>query len=131
MISFSQGESSDILISISDTEVNVMSGTITARVDFSALESYIAKLETAKDEYMATYTNDLYSNVMEEVKGAYAGVDCDAFVQKVEGFRDDFTKLSDVLQQYIDHLRKVLADYRATQDALLQKAKSQAESMSL
>lgn len=96
---------------------------IKATVDFSSLESYITKLETAKDEYQTAYVSDLYSNAIEEVKGAYGGVDCDAFVAKVEEFRNDFEKMTAVLQEYIDHLRKVLQDYRNTQDNLSQLAK--------
>lgn len=96
---------------------------IKATVDFSSLESYITKLETAKDEYQTAYVSDLYSNAMDEVKGAYGGVDCDAFVAKVEEFRNDFEKMTAVLQEYIDHLRKVLQDYRNTQENLSQLAK--------
>lgn len=97
---------------------------ITASVDFSSLESYIKKLEAAKDEYQSTYVTDLYSNALEEVKGAYSGVDCDAFVNKVEEFRNDFEKMATILQEYIDHLRKVHQDYKVTQDALAQRAKA-------
>lgn len=103
---------------------------IKATVDFSSLESYITKLETAKEEYQAAYVTDLYSNALEEVKGAYGGVDCDAFVNKVEDFRNDFEKMTSVLQEYIDHLRKVLQDYRNTQDALEQRAKGLAGDIS-
>lgn len=97
---------------------------ITASVDFSSLESYITKLETAKDEYQSAYVTDLYSNALEEVKDAYSGVDCDAFVNKVEEFRNDFEKMTSVLQEYIDHLKKVLQDYKATQEALAQRNKA-------
>ncbi len=96
---------------------------IRATVDFSSLESYITKLETAKDEYQTAYVTDLYSNAIDEVKAAYGGVDCDAFVAKVDEFRNDFEKMTNVLQEYIDHLRKVLQDYRNTQENLAQLAK--------
>ncbi len=114
-----------------NTEVNIMAYTnIKATVDFSSLESYITKLETAKDEYQAAYVTDLYSNAIDEVKSAYGGVDCDAFVAKVEEFRNDFEKMTGVLQEYIDHLRKVLQDYRNTQENLSQLAKGLAGDVS-
>ena len=103
---------------------------IKATVDFSSLESYITKLETAKDEYQAAFVTDLYSNALDEVKGAYGGVDCDKFVAKVEEFRNDFEKMTAVLQEYIDHLRKVLQDYRNTQDSLAQRAQNLAGDVS-
>lgn len=93
-------------------------------VDFSNLDSNIRQLENLKDEYRSTYETELYSNVMEEVKSAFSGPDCDAFVTKVEEFRDDFMKITDVIQQYIDHLKKVRTDYQNTQDALAQSMKA-------
>lgn len=103
---------------------------IRATVDFSSLESYITKLETAKDEYQSAVVSDLYSNCLEEVRAAYAGVDCDAFISKVDEFRNDFEKMVGILQEYIDHLRKVLQDYRNTQENLSQLAKGLAGDVS-
>lgn len=97
---------------------------VTATLDYSSLESHIKQLETLRDEYNSAYTVDLYTNAVEEVKGAYKGVDCDAFVNKVEEFRDDFDKMYQVLGQYIEHLRNVLKDYRTQQEHLAQVAKT-------
>lgn len=103
---------------------------IKATVDFSSLESYITKLETAKDEYQSAYVTDFYNNAIENAKAAYGGVDCDKFVAKVEEFRGDFDKMASVLQEYIDHLRKVLQDYRNTQESLAQRAQGLAGDVS-
>lgn len=87
-------------------------------VDYASLESHIKQLETMLDEYRTAYQTDLYTNALDEVKSAYKGEDCDSFVKKVEEFRDDFDKMSSVISQYIDHLRKVLKDYQNTQAQL-------------
>lgn len=92
-------------------------------VDYDNLESCITQLETLKEEYRTAYTNNLYGNVMESVKNAYSGDDCNAFVEKVESFRNDFARLTEVIQQYIDFLKKAKNDYMNTQENLTQLAK--------
>lgn len=97
---------------------------ITAHIDFSSLESYIKQLENLRDEYRTAYTTDIYTNAMDEVKSAYGGKDSDAYITKVGEFRNDFDKMTEILEQYITHLKKVLTDYRNTQDYLEQSAKA-------
>lgn len=92
-------------------------------VDYDNLESCITQLETLKEEYRAAYTNTLYGNVMESVKTAYSGTDCDTFVTKVEGFRNDFARLTEIIGEYIDFLKKAKNDYMNTQENLTQLAK--------
>ncbi len=111
------------------TEVSIMSNAQTVYVDFASLESHIKQLETLLDEYRTAYQADLYTNALDEVKSGYQGKDCDSFVTKVEEFRDDFEKMSSVISQYIEHLRKVLKDYKVLQDQLEQDAKAQKGNM--
>ena len=95
----------------------------TAIMDYASLDSNIKKLEMLRDEYRTAYQSDLYTKALDEVKNAYKGKDCDAFISKVEEFRDDFDKMSDVITQYIDFLKKALKDYQNTQEYLTQLAK--------
>lgn len=92
----------------------------TAIMDYASLDSHIKQLETMRDEYRTAYQSDLYTKALDEVKSAYKGKDCDAFVSKVEEFRDDFEKMSDVITQYIEFLRKAFRDYQNTQEYLTQ-----------
>lgn len=96
----------------------------TAVMDYASLDERIKKLELLRDEYRTAYQSDLYTKTLDEVKAAYKGKDCDAFVNKVEEFRDDFDKMSEVITQYIDFLKKALKDYQNTQEYLEQRAKS-------
>lgn len=95
----------------------------TAIMDYASLDSHIKQLETLRDEYRTAYQSDLYTKALDEVKSAFKGKDCDAFVSKVEEFRDDFDKMSDVITQYIDFLKKALKDYQNTQEYLIQTGK--------
>ncbi len=92
-------------------------------LDYASLESHIKQLETLLDEYRTAYQTNLYTNALDEVKSAFKGKDCDSFVTKVEEFRDDFDKMSSVITQYIDFLKKALKDYQTTQEYMENQAK--------
>ena len=97
---------------------------IIVQVNFEALQSTITQLENLRDEYQNTYNGELYGKVLEEVKVAFKGDTSDAFVGKVNDFKNDFEKMYQVLGEYIVHLKEVLKNYKNIEETRSQNAKS-------
>ncbi len=97
---------------------------IVVQVGLESLDSYIKQLETMRDEYSTTYTDELYTKVLGEINSAFKGDDSDAFVNKMNDFRNDFDKLYQVLGEYIDHLKEVHKNYKTLVESQTQAAKA-------
>ena len=88
------------------------------------MRSLASKIEGLATEYESIYTNDIYGTGIEQLKAAYVGEDADAVVNQLEGFRDDFQNLKQVIDQYAAYLRSAAKAYDDAQDALTERAKA-------
>lgn len=91
-------------------------------VETTSLDTTATKVQTAADQYKTDYTT-LFSEV-EALAAAWSGEDNTAFTQQVEGFRDDFTKMYDLMVSYSTFLKATAETYRTTQDEIMAKAKT-------
>lgn len=90
--------------------------------DTSRLDSTAAKVESLAGDYEREY-NALFKTVG-DLKSAWDGKDNVAFTTQIEGFRDDFQRMTRLMRDYAEYLKKAAAAYRATQDELEKKAKT-------
>lgn len=94
-------------------------------VDTAQLDTTAARVDTMAGEYENSYT--ALFNVVQEMQNAWAGEDNVAFTNQIEGFRNDFQNMKQLMRDYAAYLRKSAAAYRETQDNIASTAKTLAQ----
>lgn len=91
-------------------------------VETSQLDSTAGRVDQLASTYESEY-NALFSLVA-DMKSAWEGEDNVAFTNQIEGFRDDFQRMTRLMRDYADYLRKAAQTYRDTQDAVAAQART-------
>ncbi len=91
-------------------------------VDTQKMRSLASKLATLADEYKNIYESKLYGSCNDSIKKAWIGSDADAVINQLEGFHNDFNKLTAVVNQYSEYIKKAAQAYDDAQEALRNKA---------
>ena len=86
------------------------------------LEQAATSIESLAKEYKAQYT-ELYSTTG-SLASTWSGADNVAFVNQIEGFKDDLEKMYTLMNRYAQYLRTTAKSYRDTQDSIIKQAKS-------
>ena len=97
-------------------------GARTIMVTPEQLESAAAKIEGLATDYQSQY-NALYSKT-DALASTWQGADNAAFVHQIAGFKDDFQKMYNLMNQYAEFLRKSAKAYRHTQEQVVAQAKT-------
>jgi len=90
-------------------------------VDPARLEAAAQKMDTQAADYEKQY-NQLFNEV-DGMGAAWKGADNVAFVTQIKGFMDDFQRMSKIMRDYSDFLRKSANTYRETQTEAINQAK--------
>ncbi len=93
----------------------------TIQVTPEQLESTAGRIESLAADYKAQY-DQLYSET-NAMASTWSGKDNVAFVQQIDGFKDDFAKMHTLMLNYADFLRKSAKAYRDTQDTVVSEAR--------
>lgn len=93
----------------------------TIQVTPEQLESAAGRIEGLASEYQTQY-DALYSET-NAMATTWQGEDNTAFVQQIDGFKDDFKNMHALMLSYADFLRKSAKAYRETQDTIVAEAK--------
>ena len=93
----------------------------TIQVTPDLLDSAAGKIDSLAADYKAQYDN-LYSET-NAMASTWSGKDNQAYIQQIEGYKDDFEKMHKLMQDYADFLRKSAKSYRTTQDTVVTEAK--------
>lgn len=91
-------------------------------VETSRLDSTATQVDRLADQYEGEY-GALFATVR-ELQNAWGGEDNVAFTNQIEGFRDDFQRMTRLMRDYADYLRKAADSYRSTQDNIAAQAKN-------
>lgn len=86
------------------------------------LETAAGTIEGLATDYQSQY-NALYSKT-DALASTWQGDDNTAFVNQIAGFKDDFQKMYNLMNQYAEFLRKSAKAYRDTQDQVVAQAKT-------
>lgn len=86
------------------------------------LESTAASIESLANEYKAQYT-ELYSTT-NSLASTWSGEDNTAFVNQIDGFKDDLEKMYALMNRYAEYLRDTAKRYRETQEAITKQART-------
>ena len=85
------------------------------------LESTASRIEGLAADYKSQY-DQLYSET-NAMASTWNGKDNVAFVNQIDGFKDDFAKMHTLMLNYADFLRKSAKAYRDTQDTVVSEAR--------
>lgn len=88
----------------------------TIRVTPELLESAAGKIEGLAGEYKTQYET-LYSET-NAMASTWQGKDNIAYINQIDGFKDDLEKMKTLMLNYADFLRKSAKTYRETQEAI-------------
>ncbi len=91
-------------------------------VETSRLDATARQVDTLADQYETEY-KALFGTVR-DLKNAWDGEDNVAFTTQIEGFRDDFQRMTKLMRDDAAYLRKAAESYRTTQDNVAAKAKT-------
>lgn len=86
------------------------------------LESTAATIEQLANEYKAQYT-ELYATTG-ALAQTWTGEDNVAFVNQIEGFKDDLEKMRVLMNRYAEYLRTTAKSYRDTQETITKQART-------
>ncbi len=86
------------------------------------LESTASSIEQLANEYKGQY-NELYTTTG-SLAQTWSGEDNVAFVNQIEGFKDDLEKMYTLMNRYAEYLRITAKAYRETQDAISKQART-------
>ena len=93
----------------------------TIQVTPEQLESTACRIESLAADYKTQY-DQLYSET-NAMASTWNGKDNVAFVNQIDGFKDDFAKMHTLMLNYADFLRKSAKAYRDTQDTVVSEAR--------
>lgn len=88
----------------------------------SRLDSTANQVDQLADQYESEY-GALFATVR-DMQNAWAGEDNVAFTNQIEGFRDDFQRMTRLMRDYAAYLRKVATSYRDKQGDLAARVKN-------
>ena len=91
-------------------------------VETSQLDTTANQVDQLANDYESEY-NALFSTV-QDLQNAWAGEDNVAFTTQIEGFRDDFQRMTQLMRDYAAYLRKAAAAYRETRGNVVSQAKT-------
>lgn len=84
------------------------------KVTTEDLRNAASTVDNLAIEYDKEYAA-LFQDVETLTSTDYTGDDATAFRNQVEGFRDDFNKMKQLMNEYADYLRQAAATYEDTQ----------------
>ena len=93
----------------------------TIQVTPEQLESTAGRIESLAADYKSQY-DQLYSET-NAMASTWSGKDNVAFVNQIDGFKDDLAKMHNLMINYADFLRKSAKAYRDTQDNVVSEAR--------
>jgi len=91
------------------------------KVTPEVLEQTAGKIEGIAADYEAQY-NKLYGET-DALATAWQGKDNIAFKEQIDGFKDDFQQMKQLMDQYAQFLRQAAQQYRDTQDTIVTEVK--------
>jgi WXG100 family type VII secretion target len=92
----------------------------TIKVDPAQLNSTATQVDSAAGEYRKLYAK-LFTDVG-GMRAAWQGVDNQAFTTQIEGFRQDFELMAQLMDEYSTFLKTAAKTYQQAQDEVVSQA---------
>ena len=91
------------------------------KVTPEVLVSTAGVIDNLADDYKKLY--EMFYKETSDMASAWQGKDNLAFIDQIAGFKDDFEKMKNLMDRYVEFLKDSAAKYRDTQDAVVAAAK--------
>lgn len=85
------------------------------------LEGASVKIEEYVADYKKTY-NQLFAEI-NAMSANWQGPDNLAYTSQIEGFKDDFENMANLMSQYAAGIKQVAANYKAQKNAVIEGAR--------
>ena len=99
------------------------SGMTSIQVTPENLRTQAAKVDNIAGEYSEHY-DALLAEVDSFTTTDWKGSDANAFREQVQGFKDDFVKMKELMNEYANFMRNAAQVYEDTQREVINQAKS-------
>ena len=93
----------------------------TIQVNPAQLESAAGRIESLASDYKAQY-DQLYA-ATSAMAATWKGVDNVAFVNQIDGFKEDFARMHELMLNYALYLRKTAKTYTDAQQTITSEAR--------
>lgn len=87
------------------------------------LRAKAGEVESKANDYLSDYSN-LLSDVATLTSSDWKGADADAFLNQIEGFREDFQKMKQLMDEYAQFMRTASINYDDTQSNVISQIKA-------
>ena len=91
-------------------------------VETSQVTTAAQRVDNLANDYEAEYKN-LFETV-HGMKAVYDSADSAAFIEQIEGFRNDYEKMTQLMRDYASFLRKTALEIERTSDDIRNRAKT-------
>lgn len=93
------------------------------QVTTESLRAKAAEVESKANDYLSDYSN-LLNDVATLTSSDWKGADADAFLNQIEGFREDFQKMKTLMDEYAQFMRTASINYDDTQSNVISQIKA-------
>ncbi len=94
----------------------------TIKVTAADLDQASGEIQGLATEYKAEY-NALYTAIDQSLT-SWTSEDKTTFITQINGFKDDFERMKDLMEEYARFLTRSAESYRTTQQNVINKAQS-------
>lgn len=88
------------------------------KVNYAATRELGTKIQSEANNYQNIYTQQLYGTFKTSLQSCFQGDDATTAMEQLDGLRDDFEAMKEVITQYGKQLVKAADDYEADMLAL-------------
>lgn len=91
------------------------------KVDTAEVRRIAGEVDEVATNYESKY-NNLLNSISTFTSSDWKGDDANKFREKAEGFRNDFIKMKNLMNEYATTLRQFATNYEETQERIKQQA---------
>lgn len=81
------------------------------RISYEETRQLGEKLKNEATAYQQIYSTDIYTNFKNSIQNCFQGDDATTAIEQLDGLRDDFDAMKEVITQYGNQLIKAANDY--------------------
>lgn len=81
------------------------------RISYEATRQLGERLKTEASSYQEIYATQIYTTFKNSLQNCFQGDDATTAIEQLDGLRDDFDAMTEVITQYGNQLIKAASDY--------------------
>ena len=81
------------------------------RINYEETKRLGEEIKTQANEYQQIYSNEIYSSFKTKLESCFQGDDATTAIEQLDGLRDDFDAMKEVITQYGNQLIEAAQNY--------------------